>query len=255
MDKAKAPALAKGLEIIDLIRLQGALSFIQLQEKMHENPASLNRYLHTLLTANYLYRNASMKYELGIKLLDLSDNKSIWPKLKYIFMPLLEEINQSFGVTTLLLAFANNYISAIEKVLAPDNLGMMAKNTVISESLTTIWSSRYFNQVEFAEYIEMFAEDTVPVNAIIKTKEEAKKLFEYIQFNGFMAHQEYEKQLNRFAFPITYYNQVIATIGIGTFRQAIDESHVNELSKMVKTRIEELSFNLPGGDLNGFKCF
>ena len=62
MNKSKAPALAKGLDIIDLIRANGNLSFIELQELTQDNPASLSRYIHTLIEKNYLFNKCPMPF-------------------------------------------------------------------------------------------------------------------------------------------------------------------------------------------------
>jgi DNA-binding IclR family transcriptional regulator len=77
MSKYKAPALAKGLDILDLLTQHTRLSFNEIQDLTKDNPASLSRYLHTLLEKNYIHKTPDQKYELGYKLMHLSNHKSL----------------------------------------------------------------------------------------------------------------------------------------------------------------------------------
>ena len=228
MNKSKAPALAKGLAILDLIRVKGNLSFSELQMLTKDNPASLSRYLHTLIEKNYLIKNQFQQYELGLKLLDLKDNKSIWPRLKEKCLPYLKEINHKYGVTVLLLAYSHDTYMAIDKVIALDNLGMMEKNSVGQNDFTSIWTNLFYQDLKGHSLDSFFRANTNsehPHPNYLMTRE----LFAETVKNGYLTYLSNHNEIYRLGIPIRYQGQVIATIGIGTF--------VNQLNSVDRDKL------------------
>lgn len=240
MNKSKAPALAKGLDIIDLIRKNGSLSFIDLQELTSDNPASLSRYLHTLIEKNYIIKNNSGRYELGLKLIDLKDNKGLWPRLIKHSRPVLTKLNQNYGVTVLLLAYSADTYVAIDKVIALDNLGMMEKHSICPNDYTSIWSNLYYQSspnMSPSDLVSKHAlgnEDDVNIQRSIK-------LTDLANTKGYITHSSKKHEIYRIGIPIYYQNQVIASLGIGTFINILSKEKTNDLITESLVLSKELS--------------
>lgn len=230
MSKSKAPALAKGLDIIDLIKTKGSQSFNEIQDYTKDNPASLSRYLHTLIEKNYLLKNQSQKYELGLKLIDLKDNKSIWPRLKSKCLPHLKYINQSYGVTVLLLAYNQDNFVAIDKVIALNNLGMMEKDSVCPNDIYTIWTNLFYTNLNDCSIGEFIQSKRNPIREASQYFD-PEYLMNQVAENGYVSNLSNNNEIFRIGIPIRYQNQVIATIGIGTFINQVTKETIDLIIK------------------------
>lgn len=197
MEKHKAPALAKGLAIIDLIsQKKGAIGFNDIQELTGDNPASLSRYLHTLTAMNYIYKNENNKYDLGLQLIGLMEHQNIWQKLKSRCLPLMNSINERFGLSVLLLGYLQEQVVCLEKVIDRDNVGMMPKAHVMTNTSSMVWSNVFYKQKGSFD-ISLLVEDTLQVyNSVVA--------------NDHMRHYNEARRIVRYGFPIRYNGNVIA---------------------------------------------
>ncbi len=243
MTKYKAPALAKGLDIIDLIKENGALSFNDLQTLTEDNPASLSRYLHTLIAKNYIHKNRNQKYELGIKLLGISDNRSLADRLKSSLLPLMHRINQEYDITTLLLLYVKDQYMAIEKVIAKENLGMMARNSVYGNTVHSLWSNCYY-QPDAAEQLDALYESSLEHVSDGFTKAMMQEIIRGIKENGYMTLQLDHKKIDRYGFPIRLNGHVVATLGVGTFQGLISDTDMTRLKKEIMKGIRDIEQTL-----------
>lgn len=224
MTKSKAPALAKGLDILDLVTEHSSLSFIEIQSLTKDNPASLSRYLHTLLEKNYLHKNQNQEYELGYKLMHLSNHKSLWPKLIHSCEPFMANIHNTFGLSSLLLAYTKETYVVIEKKTAIDNLAMMEKNTVNNNHIYSIWSNLYYtcnNLSDLNQNIEKYKE--------YKNNLDIQDLWKQSQTQGYISLLTLPQEIFRLAFPIYSHKKVIATLGFGTFANQLSENQQKDL--------------------------
>lgn len=240
MNKSKAPALAKGLDIIDLIRKNGSLSFLDLQELTSDNPASLSRYLHTLIEKNYIIKNNSQKYELGLKLIDLKDNKSLWPRLIKHCKPILHKLNDTYGVTVLLLAYSPDSFVAIDKVIALDNLGMMEKHKVGVNNFSSIWSNLYYHYTTDTNSADFVNKHIVDDGTQVDI-ERSLSLTNIVHAQGYLTYFSNNNEIYRIGIPIYYQNQVIASLGIGTMVNQLPKDKTDELIAEALLLTQELS--------------
>ena len=210
MEKYKAPALAKGLDIIDLIRDQGPMSFNELQNATLDNSASLSRYIHTLIAKDYITKNDHQKYALGTKLMDLNSTKDIWPILIHHCKPLMERIHVTYKSTVLLLAYTNDYYKVIDKCVAENNLGMMAKDTLRLNRMNTLWSRQFFQPA-----LDVSKEGKLMEDGPICF--EPDSLYHSTTELGYMRHHDTINNVLRYNFPIRINKKIIASIGLGSF--------------------------------------
>lgn len=237
MSQFKAPALAKGLDIIDLIRQNGPMSFNEIQHITQDNPASLSRYLQTLMAKDYLYKNNTQKYALGVKMINVSDTKSLWPRLKNLCLPIMKRIHSEFGTSVLLLAYTGDTYNAIEKVIAENNLGMMAKGSVRANGLEHIWSSLYYNPS-----LDMIHE--IKMRDLEQLHHDPVLLAEYVTKQGHMMYSDPGHNILRVGFPVRYNGHVIASIGVGSFIPMFDEAKVPLLVEMTTKYIQTIEADL-----------
>lgn len=243
MNKYKAPALAKGLAIIDLIQEHGPLSFNELQELTMDNPGSLNRYLHTLIAKDYLMKTGNTKYSLGIKLIGIAGNESLLANVSAQAKPIMKYLNETYDITVLLLAYMTDQFKAIDKYVAKDNLGMMQKNTVLNNNITTIWSNHLYASNILDTYIEEY-NSNLSKEYDDYSIADVKNLIHHVQGYDYMETHFDAKKISRYGFPIRYHNQVIATLGIGTFYERLTPDALTELIHYTKNSIDSLEKSL-----------
>lgn len=233
MTKYKAPALAKGLDIIDLIRLYGPLSFKELQDHTGDNPASLSRYLHTLMVKDYIHKSGSQKYTLGLKLKDLTNQQSLWPLLSQHLAPFMANLSHKYQVTLLLIAYTNDQYTVIEKAIAQDNLGMMPKGTIGENDPTNLWSNHLYSYTHtIDDYLKTL--DLSKANFDLKAVLMDLKELDYVQLTT------ETKQIIRLGFPIRFNNRVIATLAIGSFIPQLPDDIKKAIIVQVRTMIAKI---------------
>lgn len=237
MNKYKAPALAKGLDIIDLIRESGQLSFNEIQDKTGDNPASLSRYLHTLIAKNYIHKTHCQKYTLGHKLMELSDTKGLWPSINTMIKPLMTQINQDYNVTVLLLAYATNSYIAIDKVIAPDNIGMMSQKSVGKNTIDSLWTNKFYRK-------NLNLEHEMIMDGIDTLADSYKSLITFVGQNDYMENSSLESHIIRLGLPIRHNDYVIATLGIGSYLTQLNDSDKEAIIQLAKSTIQTIEKQL-----------
>lgn len=244
MDKKyKAPALAKGLDIIDLIQHVGPLSFNEIQGRTNDNPGSLNRYLSTLLEKDYLMKTLDNKYDLGIKLIGLSTNDSIFNIVRSRLRPIMEHINSTYDVTTLLLIYKDQQFRAYEKFIARENLGMMHRNSTYPNTIYSLWGNCYYDKRISDTYEAIMASQIKSVSPNY-TKAVIESLIDSVKTYGYMYNKDENKNITRYGFPIKVSGKVIATLAIGTFFDRLTEEETAEMIKISNEAINELTTSL-----------
>lgn len=217
MENYPAPALAKGLDILDLVRNHHDLSFNELQTLTKNNPSSLNRYIKTLLAKKYLYKNKNQKYELGIKMIDVMSNENIWGGLIRLAKPHMVKINKRFGITVLLIGYSHDDYIVLDKVIHPDNLGMMPIGCVNPNKVDDFWFSQYYT---------------------VSSNPSGIDLFQFAQQNGYVEQYSQKCHILRIGYPIFNDRHVVlATLGVGTFEGLVSE---NDLS-LLKDDLNEIT--------------
>lgn len=244
MDKKyKAPALAKGLDIIDLIQHAGPLSFNDIQHRTNDNPGSLNRYLSTLLEKGYLMKTLNNQYDLGIKLIGLSSNDSMFDKIRTQLRPIMEQINNSYDVTTLLLIYKDGQFRAYEKFIARENLGMMHRNSTYPNTIYSLWGNCYYDD-NISDHYESIMASQIKLISSSYTKEIIQSLINSVKTYGYMYNKDSKKNITRYGFPIKVSGKVIATLAIGTFFDRLSDEETTEMIEMAKGAIHQLTTSL-----------
>jgi hypothetical protein len=148
----------------------------------------------------------------------------------------MTDIHNSYGISVLLIAYSQNSYIVIEKKTAIDNLAMMEKNTVSENQIYSIWSSDYYS-----------CKKEEDLNSLI-TKYKAFKndlniydLWHQTQTQDYMFFHSKPQDILRYGFPILSKQQVIASLGFGSFANQLSPTQEKDLIKKVLSFTSQLS--------------
>ena len=82
IDKYKVSTIQKGIDILNLFKVNQKLSFTDIQKKLSYNKSTLFRILYTLEQNKYLARDKHGRYELGLDIYILGNQISKVSKLE-----------------------------------------------------------------------------------------------------------------------------------------------------------------------------
>lgn len=233
-----APALEKGLKILEIIAKEEQVSFNQLQGLTGYNVSSLNRYLHTLRQCDYVQKNLDNKYILGLKFFSLAEKNNRWQHLKQIAKKYLIELSETFGVSLLLIIYTEDQYIVLTKHAHKDNLTMMAIGESYPYDRSMVWALPYvthLNESMKAQIIEAYHSHQK------MSLDDLQQLETQFNKEGIILDDGYvKKNILRIGIPLYGGEQKpIAVLGAGTFQQHLEGSRIALIEKM-KTVAEEI---------------
>lgn len=240
MEKNLAPALSNGLNIIEIIAAQKSLSFNQLAEHTGYNASSLNRYLKVLIEYGYIHKTKDLKYILGLKTLAFDKKNTLWSVVKEQCRSILENINEKFNVTGILIGLTSAKIYALDKVTSPYNISMQNPGSELGANRFSPWgvllmaglSSKELNQYKKTYKHDLSAIDERQLDSFIEFAKENG----YSDDNGMLV-----KNVRRLAVPVySTEGEIIAAVGCGSFAALLDDDQIIDLINMIKEGIKEL---------------
>ncbi|MCT4544858.1 MAG: helix-turn-helix domain-containing protein [Vallitalea sp.] len=236
MSVTPAPALEKGLKLLEIIAKQEQVSFNKLQEMTGFNVSSLNRYLHTLRYCDYIQKNSDNKYIIGLKFFTLAEKNNRWTYLKQVAKKYLVELSERFGISLILLGYSNDQFTVLTKQAHKDNITMMSIGTCHYYEQALTWALPYV--VHLDEVEQKRIEECYMSHSCIEHFEEFKLHFKengYVLDNGFI-----NKNILRIGIPLyAGESKPIGIIGAGTFKQ-----HLNDNVEDVILAMKEVSINI-----------
>ncbi|GKX27815.1 hypothetical protein SH1V18_02950 [Vallitalea longa] len=243
MSLTPAPALEKGLKILEIIAKEEEVSFNQLQSMTGYNVSSLNRYLHTLRYLDYIQKNLNNKYITGLKLFSLAEKSNRWHFLKEVAYKHLVELSDRFGISLLLIGYSNDQFIVLTKKAHKDNITMMSVDTSRYYEESIVWSLPYIIHLEQEEQkriIETYFSD------YNDKRECLQELKSHFMENGYVLDKGFiNKNILRIGIPLyAGESKPIAVLGAGTFRQHLGDNIEEVISAMkdVSIHISELVF-------------
>ena len=226
--KSPAPALSKGLLIVELIAEHGKMSFNEIQKATGFNVSSLNRLLKVLVETDYLTKSFDTKYEVGLKIAILAKGTSVWNTLVKRIRPLMVDISDKYEVSMMLIIPSNEKVIVLEKVSHPNSLNMMKPGTEVSLEKECLWTLAYIAwlpEEERKKYLEK-NEGWVHINQLIKYEYDNGYFYDNLIMNP---------NIRRICAPLKGPNKkMIAQLGVGFFKEQLDEEKIQELVKDIK---------------------
>ncbi|QUI24633.1 helix-turn-helix domain-containing protein [Vallitalea pronyensis] len=228
-----APALEKGLKILEIIAKEEQVSFNQLQSLTGYNVSSLNRYLHTLRHGDYVQKNLDNKYILGLKFFSLAQKNNPWQHLKQIAKQYLVEISETFGVSLLLIVYTEDQYIVLTKHAHKDNLTMMAIGESYPYARSMVWGMPYVMHLNASlkeQIMASYHDDTK------MSLHDLQRMEAQFQQEGIMVDDGYlKKNILRIGIPLYGGEEKpIAILGAGTFQQHLEGSRSALICKMIK---------------------
>ena len=99
IDKYKVSTIQKGIDILNLFKINQKLSFTDIQKKLSYNKSTLFRILYTLEQNKYLSRDKHGRYELGLDIFILGNQISKVNKLERAADSYLNQLAEDTNLT------------------------------------------------------------------------------------------------------------------------------------------------------------
>lgn len=249
--KSSAPALSKGLDILELLASRGEdVSFSEIRSYLKIPSTSLQRFLATLQKKGYLRQNPeNSKYQLGLKLMTFVNALLSRLDLRTIARPFIQKLMAKSGETVELAILNENEILYIDKYETPESIRLVVQvgsryatlhPTAVGKVFLAYMSEEKFEQIIKERGLKKYTENTV--TDVDKLKKELEKICS----SGYaFDDQEVRLGVRRIAAPIfDHSDRLTGVVGIAgpTFR--IKKGRLGDLAMMVKQTAKEISREL-----------
>lgn len=240
-----APALSRGLKILELINEHGEMSFGELQDKSGINTSSLHRIIKVLLYEGYIQKSNNANYNLGLKSFILSGSESFWNLLISRARHVLKDISEKFNVTVPLYGYSNKEIIVLDKVIHPDNVALRPVGKAKRDYLLSPWGylyladldqddrQKFINKVKNEEWSDLVPPSFVDLNRMVNLARN----------NGYADDEGKILQgIRRLAAPVYDTNgSLIAALGAGSFASLLSEKDSEEIGLYLKRKAKDVS--------------
>lgn len=124
-DRYRAPALDKGLDILELLAsIEGGLTQAEIAKALGRTPNEIYRMLDRLVRRGYVGRTDGDRYELTLKLFALAHQHAPMRRLVALAMPLLKAFAQKSWQACHLAVFDRGRVVIIAQVDSPGYWGL-----------------------------------------------------------------------------------------------------------------------------------
>lgn len=239
---SSAPALTRGLHILELVKEKEELSYKQIQKLTGINSSSLSRILNVLINNGYLEKNNNKNYIIGTKLLLFAKGSSL-ELLSQKAEDTLNEITQKFNVTTCLHGYTNKGSIMLNKKIDPDNVALRGIGTIIEDFILGPWGFLYVAEKECPLKFIKKVKKNKWYNIPPPSNEKLMELIEEAKQKGYGDDKGIIiKGIRKLAVPIyNSNNNLIASLGIGTMQELINEEDVEEIINFLKLQAQQLA--------------
>jgi DNA-binding IclR family transcriptional regulator len=124
-DRYRAPALDKGLDILELLSATDAgLTQAEIAKALERSPNEIYRMLDRLVRRGYVVRTAAERYELSLKLFALAHQHAPLRRLVSQATPLLRKFAQDAGQSCHLVVYERGRVVVVAQFDAPGYWGL-----------------------------------------------------------------------------------------------------------------------------------
>lgn len=170
-EKYKAPALEKGLEIIEYLALQpSAQSQSEIALGLNRSPNEIYRMLASLEGKGYIHRDPiSSKYSLSLKLYYLSRRHSFVEKLRSASLQAMHDTSSTIKEPCHLCVIYDNQVMVIAYSKGPSPIAVMIEEGNLY-SISQTASGKVLLSFSEADTRKLILEDTPFYNGLKKTE-------------------------------------------------------------------------------------
>jgi DNA-binding IclR family transcriptional regulator len=247
MTKSPAPALTRGLEIIELLATEKEpVGFNQLMESMSLSASSLSRYLQVLVRKGYLRKDGRTGYSLGLQLLALSHSSGgMWDSLLHYASPILRDTTNKYCVTLLLVGFSGRQMVILDKVLCPNNISGQEVGEVKTDYLWVPWGAMFLAHASERERAYMLGHMELADNRMGRAMSE-QELAQHMQVSTSRGYVDdggtLVPRVRRLAAPVYGpRRQLIAALAAVSLTTFLEDGVAKELIAWLKDKAAQLS--------------
>ena len=185
-------SFAKGMNVLELLADNEALTVTQVAKIMNINRASSHRFLATLRELGYADKNDNSRYSLTSKVIELGSKVLYRFEVRKIAQPFLQEVASKFNETINLGFFNGKEIITIEKIDSTERLRMDAGIGGSEPAYCTSLGKAilaYLPDNKLEEYLKSIELTPYTPNTVT-SKEKLKEELMHIQENGYAIDDE-----------------------------------------------------------------
>ena len=246
--KYNAPALDKGLDIIEYLSAEGIpLSQAEIAQGINKTPSEIYRMLVCLEERGYLIRGSNAgKYRLSLKMYTLSHRHTPFDELKRVAHYPMHGLSETTRQSCHLSIMNNDQLLIVAQMRSPNAVSLsIEEGTHFPLSLTT--SGRVFlSMFDAKKRIEILERDIHYKNWTSKEKEDFLTSVEIVKKDGYRhALSKMTSGITDFAVPIGLENSDLkAVLAVSVFTSSLDNEIKNEqileALKVAQTEINKL---------------
>ncbi|WP_105614893.1 helix-turn-helix domain-containing protein [Vallitalea okinawensis] len=239
-EKSSAPALARGLEILEYVASKGEVTFNRIKEETGYHATTLNRLLKVLIEKGYLAKN-STGYCLGTQAYILSKQNNIWDNLVKTYHHKMVELNAKHHITFILVGFDNDTMVVLSKVIAPANLAMLEVGDKSTDLANFPWGILYLAEQEESSRKELMDKSLTYKKREMErvTEGQIEEQIQQAKKEGAVDDQGYYFSGRRFAVPIrSKSGYLLGALCSGVFKEKVDDINIKELINDMKENIQ-----------------
>ncbi len=244
--KYSAPALDKGLDILEYLADQGIpLAQLEIAQGINKTPSELYRMLMRLEERGYIIRSSnSGKYRLSLKMYNLSHRHTPFDELKrvarYPMQLLAEKTRQSCHLSIM----DKEQLLVVLQAHSPNPVSLsISEGTHFPLSMTTsgkVLLSRFSEE----KRNNILARDSHYKKWNREKKEEIRKVVHEAQEKGFLfLNSELTKGINDLAIPIGLYDSELnAVLGVSIFSSHLErENNLEDIILALKKTQKDIN--------------
>ncbi|ARV16536.1 IclR family transcriptional regulator [Polaribacter sp. SA4-12] len=247
MSKAKynAPALDKGLDILEFLSKEGIpLSQLEIAQGINRTPSEIYRMLVCLEERGYLLRGFNAgKYRLSLKMYSLSHTHTPFDELmrvaKYPMQTLSEVTRQSCHLSIM----NNDQLLVISQVRSPSAVSLSIEEGTHFPLSKTISGITILSMISSEKRDAILSRDIHFKNWTKKEKEKLKKEIDIVEKEGYqLSESKLTSGITDIAIPIGLKNSdLTAVLALSVFSSNLKEIDKNFLINQLKNAQKEIN--------------
>ena len=219
LDKYKVSTIQKGIDVLNLFKVNQKLSFTDIQKELSYNKSTLFRILSTLEQHKYLARDKHRRYELGLDIYILGNQISKVSKLEKASDLSLKKLAEATQLTAHLGILEGTDVVIIGKYNPPNSpINMVSR---IGSSVPAHCTGQgkvllaFSSQEKVEKIIDLHKLHRYTSNTITSYRELLHELSRIKKTGYAIDNSEHEKHIHCIAFPIlNESNELVAAISI-----------------------------------------
>lgn len=241
-----APGLESGLKILEMIADSKGLGFNQLKIELGLSPASLNRYLKTLIERRFIEKNENQQYIIGKRIVEITRGLGDSDMIAATVQPVLENISASLGSTSMFICFKQGRMICTGKYVVQEGLTMQDVGENRTDYILHPWGFLLLASLEHKTR-QLFIENANVYERFKAFIPDSELLNSFILEAGEYGYSDDKEMvlqnIRRIAVPVYSGNsgdKLVGAIGIGMLGGMLNDAGKENVVKILKQKAESL---------------